>query len=91
MGDSVTTDHISPAGRIEEDGPAGKYLKENSKNLKMEQVPREQVQKVLVAVQQKVGKEPSAKIIKRRNEHVENLPKGEENLLKNEDIRHLKN
>jgi len=30
MGDSVTTDHISPAGRIEEDGPAGKYLKENS-------------------------------------------------------------
>ena len=30
MGDSVTTDHISPAGRIEEDGPAGRYLKENS-------------------------------------------------------------
>jgi aconitate hydratase len=27
MGDSVTTDHISPAGRIEEDGPAGQYLK----------------------------------------------------------------
>jgi aconitate hydratase len=29
MGDSVTTDHISPAGRIEEDGPAGLYLKGN--------------------------------------------------------------
>lgn len=27
FGDSVTTDHISPAGAIPEDGPAGKYLK----------------------------------------------------------------
>ncbi|MEM9421356.1 MAG: aconitate hydratase AcnA [Pseudomonadota bacterium] len=27
LGDSVTTDHISPAGAIEEDGPAGEYLK----------------------------------------------------------------
>ncbi len=27
FGDSVTTDHISPAGSIPEDGPAGKYLK----------------------------------------------------------------
>ncbi|MFK5913183.1 MAG: aconitate hydratase AcnA [Woeseiaceae bacterium] len=26
LGDSVTTDHISPAGAIIEDGPAGKYL-----------------------------------------------------------------
>ncbi|MEM7234450.1 MAG: aconitate hydratase, partial [Planctomycetota bacterium] len=26
LGDSVTTDHISPAGAIPEDGPAGKYL-----------------------------------------------------------------
>ncbi len=26
VGDSVTTDHISPAGAIPEDGPAGKYL-----------------------------------------------------------------
>ncbi|MDH3237017.1 MAG: aconitate hydratase AcnA [Deltaproteobacteria bacterium] len=26
LGDSVTTDHISPAGDIPEDGPAGKYL-----------------------------------------------------------------
>ena len=26
FGDSVTTDHISPAGRIEVDGPAGKWL-----------------------------------------------------------------
>ena len=26
VGDSVTTDHISPAGDIPEDGPAGKYL-----------------------------------------------------------------
>jgi aconitate hydratase len=26
LGDSVTTDHISPAGSIEIDGPAGKYL-----------------------------------------------------------------
>jgi aconitate hydratase len=28
LGDSVTTDHISPAGSIKEDGPAGEYLKE---------------------------------------------------------------
>ncbi len=26
LGDSVTTDHISPAGNIPKDGPAGKYL-----------------------------------------------------------------
>ena len=26
LGDSVTTDHISPAGAIPEDGPAGRYL-----------------------------------------------------------------
>ena len=29
LGDSVTTDHISPAGAIEPDGPAGQYLQEN--------------------------------------------------------------
>ncbi|MEO0453732.1 MAG: aconitate hydratase AcnA [Verrucomicrobiota bacterium] len=29
FGDSVTTDHISPAGAIKEDSPAGKYLIEN--------------------------------------------------------------
>ena len=29
LGDSVTTDHISPAGAIAEDSPAGNYLKEN--------------------------------------------------------------
>ncbi len=29
LGDSVTTDHISPAGSIALDGPAGKYLLEN--------------------------------------------------------------
>ncbi len=28
LGDSVTTDHISPAGGIAPDGPAGKYLRE---------------------------------------------------------------
>jgi aconitate hydratase len=27
LGDSVTTDHISPAGAIKADGPAGEYLK----------------------------------------------------------------
>ena len=35
LGDSVTTDHISPAGGIKEDSPAGNYLTErqiNSKN-----------------------------------------------------------
>src|SRR6185295_4608496 len=26
LGDSVTTDHISPAGSIKKDGPAGQYL-----------------------------------------------------------------
>ncbi|MFD1065194.1 aconitate hydratase AcnA [Oceanobacillus locisalsi] len=29
LGDSITTDHISPAGRIKMHGPAGEYLKEN--------------------------------------------------------------
>ncbi|GAA3797523.1 aconitate hydratase AcnA [Sphaerisporangium flaviroseum] len=29
LGDSVTTDHISPAGSIKADSPAGRYLKEN--------------------------------------------------------------
>ena len=29
LGDSVTTDHISPAGSIKKDGPAGRYLIEN--------------------------------------------------------------
>ncbi|WP_322104586.1 aconitate hydratase AcnA [Paraburkholderia sp. J41] len=29
FGDSVTTDHISPAGSIKEDSPAGKWLKDN--------------------------------------------------------------
>jgi aconitate hydratase len=28
LGDSVTTDHISPAGAITKDGPAGRYLQE---------------------------------------------------------------
>jgi aconitate hydratase len=30
LGDSVTTDHISPAGSIKGNGPAGKYLAEHS-------------------------------------------------------------
>jgi aconitate hydratase len=30
LGDSVTTDHISPAGSIKKDSPAGKYLIEHS-------------------------------------------------------------
>jgi aconitate hydratase len=29
LGDSITTDHISPAGSIKADGPAGKYLLEH--------------------------------------------------------------
>ncbi len=29
LGDSITTDHISPAGSIKEDSPAGRYLKAN--------------------------------------------------------------
>ncbi|MCW7538304.1 aconitate hydratase AcnA [Aquabacterium sp. A7-Y] len=29
FGDSITTDHISPAGSIKEDSPAGRWLKEN--------------------------------------------------------------
>jgi aconitate hydratase len=29
LGDSVTTDHISPAGAIKRDGPAGAYLQEH--------------------------------------------------------------
>lgn len=27
LGDSVTTDHISPAGNIKADSPAGRYLR----------------------------------------------------------------
>jgi 3-isopropylmalate dehydratase small subunit len=30
LGDSVTTDHISPAGNIKADSPAGKYLEEHA-------------------------------------------------------------
>jgi len=30
LGDSVTTDHISPAGSIKADSPAGKYLREHN-------------------------------------------------------------
>src|SRR5437016_4658615 len=30
LGDSITTDHISPAGSIKKDSPAGKYLVEHS-------------------------------------------------------------
>ncbi|MAB80366.1 MAG: aconitate hydratase AcnA [Planctomycetes bacterium] len=30
VGDSITTDHISPAGAIKADSPAGKYLQENA-------------------------------------------------------------
>jgi aconitate hydratase len=29
LGDSVTTDHISPAGSIKKDGPAGRYLQDH--------------------------------------------------------------
>jgi aconitate hydratase len=32
LGDSVTTDHISPAGSIKADSPAGKYLREHGVN-----------------------------------------------------------
>ncbi|HET7396837.1 MAG TPA: aconitate hydratase AcnA [Gammaproteobacteria bacterium] len=34
LGDSVTTDHISPAGNIKKDGPAGRYLMENGVDVK---------------------------------------------------------
>ncbi|MCM2129650.1 aconitate hydratase AcnA [Larsenimonas rhizosphaerae] len=34
LGDSVTTDHISPAGSIKPDSPAGRYLKENGVEVK---------------------------------------------------------
>lgn len=33
LGDSITTDHISPAGAIKEDSPAGAYLKDNGVSL----------------------------------------------------------
>ncbi|MFM9776350.1 hypothetical protein ACKI1Z_42500, partial [Streptomyces galilaeus] len=29
LGDSITTDHISPAGNIKADSPAGKWLQEH--------------------------------------------------------------
>ena len=34
LGDSVTTDHISPAGAIKADAPAGLYLQENGVEIK---------------------------------------------------------
>src|SRR5262249_28791596 len=34
LGDSITTDHISPAGSIKKDGPAGKYLLEHGIDVK---------------------------------------------------------
>ncbi len=34
LGDSVTTDHISPAGAIASDGPAGHYLQENGVDIR---------------------------------------------------------
>src|SRR5690606_29768212 len=34
LGDSVTTDHISPAGAIKVDSPAGKYLREHGVEVK---------------------------------------------------------
>src|SRR5699024_4371239 len=34
LGDSVTTDHISPAGAIRPDSPAGKYLKDHGVKVK---------------------------------------------------------
>src|SRR5205814_2141710 len=34
LGDSITTDHISPAGSIKKDGPAGKYLIEHGVDAK---------------------------------------------------------
>lgn len=33
LGDSVTTDHISPAGSIKKDGPAGQYLSNHNVNV----------------------------------------------------------
>ena len=32
LGDTVTTDHISPAGAIPKDGPAGRWLQEHGVN-----------------------------------------------------------
>ena len=34
LGDSITTDHISPAGAIASDGPAGKYLQEQGVSIR---------------------------------------------------------
>jgi aconitate hydratase len=34
LGDSTTTDHISPAGSIKADSPAGEYLKKNNVDIK---------------------------------------------------------
>ena len=35
FGDSITTDHISPAGAIGKDTPAGKYLTENGVEIRV--------------------------------------------------------
>ena len=39
LGDSVTTDHISPAGSIKKDSPAGRYLAENGVDARRTSTP----------------------------------------------------
>ncbi len=39
LGDSITTDHISPAGAIKEDSPAGHYLKEQGRRTRPTSTP----------------------------------------------------
>ncbi len=39
LGDCITTDHISPAGSIKKDGPAGKYLIEHGRAARSTSTP----------------------------------------------------
>ena len=51
LGDSVTTDHISPAGAIKADSPAGEYLAEHG-------VERKRLQLLRLAARQPRGDDP---------------------------------
>jgi aconitate hydratase len=51
LGDSITTDHISPAGSIKPDSPAGKYLSEHG-------VERRDFQLIRIAARQSRGDDP---------------------------------
>jgi len=67
LGDSVTTDHISPAGSIKADSPAGRYLQEHASSPRLQLLRRTARQpRVLMRAPRK---HPSAKTAPSAAEH----------------------